>query len=49
MSAVARAERIGRIARSAGSTNMEARTMRIGISLGGLILLLLIVWLLFGR
>jgi hypothetical protein len=46
---VAGTERIGRPPVQAGIQSTGRRIMRLGISLGGLILLIIILWLLFGR
>ena len=46
--AVAAAERFARAAVLRASTTQGEATVRIGISLGGIILLVIILWLLFG-
>ena len=46
---VAGAERIARPPVQPGVKDNRETAMRIGISVGGLILLLIILWLLFGR
>ena len=46
---VAGAERIARPPVQPGVNRNRESAMRIGISVGGLILLLIILWLLFGR